>query len=50
MPSELECFIQAGMTTWGGADVCTHFGLSLVTTAFADGTRCYSMAVLSAMQ
>jgi 7,8-dihydropterin-6-yl-methyl-4-(beta-D-ribofuranosyl)aminobenzene 5'-phosphate synthase len=38
--SELTCLLNAGMTEWGGEAICcAHFGLSLIVSAYANGTR-----------
>lgn len=37
--SELECLMRAGMTEWSGEAICcAHLGLSLVITAFSNGS------------
>lgn len=38
--SERVCLIKAGMTEWGGEAICcAHFGLSLIVSAYANGTQ-----------
>jgi 7,8-dihydropterin-6-yl-methyl-4-(beta-D-ribofuranosyl)aminobenzene 5'-phosphate synthase len=38
--SERVCLIKAGMAEWGGEAICcAHFGLSLIVSAYANGTQ-----------